>query len=333
MATEYSSEAIVAAKSLQTFTPLFIVLTQLSVHGYILGALISVCLRPPLNSLVIQTYDYICSLDEEWTFLFESRWTKVKGLYIVTRYVPFLFFIGHLYSACTSATNRFRDGIDMSCLVNFINETPRKCHVMNTMSEALSLISVISSECFFILRTYALWNHNRIVLAAMLFSFFVVIVASVSVLFATTIPAPFLTSAIPGITGCYQDSNIQLFIPFLLLFALELGLMVLTLIRAIQNWRTTNGPLYTVLLKHNIEYYACGLFFSAANILTSLFLHYAYSSLLHKYASSKPLQLIILAILATRMHLHLWHADRSLRGSDALMFIPMTAGSLVLTVE
>ncbi|OAX32042.1 hypothetical protein K503DRAFT_860508 [Rhizopogon vinicolor AM-OR11-026] len=284
MATEYSSEAIVAAKSLQTFTYMY------------------------ASMVTFWTYDYTCSLNEEWTFLLESRWTKVKGLYIVTRYVPFLFFIGHLY-------------------MNFTNETPRKCHVMNTMSEALSLISVISSECFFILRTYALWNHNRIVLAAMLFSFFAVIVASVSVLFATTIPAPFQTSAIPGITGCYQDSNIQLFIPFLLLFVLELGLMILTLIRAIQNWRTTNGPLYTVLLKHNIEYYACGLFFSAANILTSLFLHYAYSSLLHN------LQLIILAILATRMHLHLWHADRFLRGSDALMFIPMTTGSLALTVE
>jgi hypothetical protein len=55
---------------------------------------------------------------------------------------------------------------------------------------AISLISVMCSECtppppkhmripnliyagFFILRTYALWNHNRIVLAAMLLFFLV----------------------------------------------------------------------------------------------------------------------------------------------------------------
>jgi hypothetical protein len=66
-------------------------------------------------------------------------------------------------------------------------------------------------------------------------------ISSVSVLFATTIPAPCMPShltigiplthfaftveisAIPGITGCYQVKSIQLFIPFLLLFALELG--------------------------------------------------------------------------------------------------------------
>ncbi|KAG2119377.1 hypothetical protein DEU56DRAFT_836639 [Suillus clintonianus] len=43
------------------------------------------------------TYDYACSLHQEWTFLLQSRWTKVKGLYIVTRFVPFLLLIGHLY--------------------------------------------------------------------------------------------------------------------------------------------------------------------------------------------------------------------------------------------
>ncbi|KAG1850452.1 hypothetical protein F4604DRAFT_78911 [Suillus subluteus] len=42
-------------------------------------------------------YDCACSLQEEWTFLLQSRWTKVKGLYIATRCVPFLLLMGHLY--------------------------------------------------------------------------------------------------------------------------------------------------------------------------------------------------------------------------------------------
>src|SRR6267154_896636 len=40
-------------------------------------------------------------------------------------------------------------------------------------------------------------------------------------------------------------------------------------------------------------------------------------------------QLIILAILATRMHLHLWHADRHLHRSDALMIYHMSDVSSV----
>ncbi|KAJ8588167.1 hypothetical protein M405DRAFT_820155 [Rhizopogon salebrosus TDB-379] len=246
------------------------------------------------------TYDYVCSIHEEWTFLLQSRWTKVKGLYIVTRYTPFLLFASHLY-------------------LNFLpDEDPDKCQMINNICSCFSLISVVCSESFFILRTYALWNHNRIVLAIMLFSFLAVIVASAGVLFATTANAPFEISAIPSITGCYQVSgSVELFVIFVLLFALELGLICLTLIRAIHNWRGANNSLYTVLLKHNIFYYACGLFWSTVNVFTSIFLHYSYNSLFQDF------QFVILAILATRMHLHLWHTDQHLR-ANALMFIPLS---------
>ena len=62
-----------------------------------------------------QTYDYACSFHEEvikitsrsklflisyrfkWVFLRHSRSTKVKVLYIVTRYAPFFLFAIHLY--------------------------------------------------------------------------------------------------------------------------------------------------------------------------------------------------------------------------------------------
>ncbi|OAX36723.1 hypothetical protein K503DRAFT_281064 [Rhizopogon vinicolor AM-OR11-026] len=247
MVAQYSTDDITAARSLQTYTYMY------------------------ASMVTFWTYDYVCSLNEEWTFLLRSRWTKVKSLYIITRYVPFIFFIGHLY-------------------LNFIpNNNPNKCQTLNTICEGFSLVSVICSECFFILRTYALWNSNKIILAVILFSFFAIIIASVSVLFATTATAPFETSGIPGITGCYQsEGSVELFIPFLLLFAIEFELLLLTLIRAIQSWRTASSALYMVLLKHNIFYYACGLFFSALNIFASLVLKYAYSSLLQKYVPRKP---------------------------------------------
>lgn len=36
------------------------------------------------------------------------------------------------------------------------------------------------------------------------------------------------------------------------------GLLTLTLIRAIQNWRITTSRLYIVLVNHNVLYYICG---------------------------------------------------------------------------
>jgi hypothetical protein len=35
----------------------------------------------------------------KWTFLLQSRWAKVKVLYIVTRYTPFLLFAGRIFRA------------------------------------------------------------------------------------------------------------------------------------------------------------------------------------------------------------------------------------------
>ncbi|KAG2039229.1 hypothetical protein BDR03DRAFT_952278 [Suillus americanus] len=251
-------------------------------------------------------YDYACSLHEEWIFLLRSHWCKVKGLYIVTRYLPFILLTTSLYLTFTP------------------NGNPGKCRVFYNIDTGLCIVSAIFSECFFILRTYALWNNNKILLAAMASTAFAFLVASFSIAFASTVPAAYATSAIPGITGCYQSStNFTLFIPFLLLSAFELGLMILTLIRAIQNWRITSSRLYVVLLNHNISYYACGLLFSVTNIFTWLLLQYSYQSMLHIF------QFMILAILATRMHLHLWQVNRHSHRSGALVHIPISDMSSV----
>jgi hypothetical protein len=49
------------------------------------------------------------------TFLLQSRWTKVKGLYVVARYVPFLLFAVHLYRTFTLSIRRFANELTRSC--------------------------------------------------------------------------------------------------------------------------------------------------------------------------------------------------------------------------
>ncbi|KAG1842624.1 hypothetical protein F4604DRAFT_1960835 [Suillus subluteus] len=242
-------------------------------------------------------YDYVCSLHEELKFLRQSRWTKVKVLYIIARYVPFLFIITDIY-------------------LNFSPiENPKKCKILVNIYSSLGIISLTCSECFFVLRTYALWNSSRIVLVAMLSTLFAIIVTFTSICLSAIATSHVTTSVVPGITGCYRSStSVQFLMPFLLLFVFQLGLVTLTLIRAFQTWRTSNGGMHAVLVKHNIFYYACGLFLSAVNVLAPvMFSTPSYYSLL------EDLQAFILAILATRMHLHLWHIDRHAYGSEGLM--------------
>ncbi|KAG1899686.1 uncharacterized protein F5891DRAFT_1278748, partial [Suillus fuscotomentosus] len=310
------------------------------VDGYTLGRLILIYPRP-LSNLLIQTYDYACSLHEEWTFLLRSRWCKMKGLYIVTRYLSLIFLATDLY------------------LYFSPNENPGKCRVLENIQSGtctvhscmhvlpegyyfsltgLGTVLVISSEYFFVSRTYVLWNKNRILLAAIVCTSFVssksthniqasgrcisqiVIVATFGIVFVTDVPAAYATSTIPGITGCYQSpSSYQLFIPFLLLSLFEMGLLILTLIHAIQSWWANQSRLYVLLVNHNISYYACGFLFSVTNVITPLLLQDSYQTILNS------VQFIMLAILATRMHLHLWEVNRHPRGStSALVHIPMS---------
>ncbi|KAG2127073.1 hypothetical protein BD769DRAFT_1668214 [Suillus cothurnatus] len=297
---EYSSDDVAAARSLQFATYIY------------------------ASMAAIWVYDYACSLHEEWTFLLRSQWTKLKGLYIVARYLPSILLTANLYLNVTS------------------DENPGKCWLLANIDSGLGVASAIFSECFFILRVYVLWNKNRILLAAMLSTFFVssqfthhteasgrctsqtLLVVSFSIAFTTTVPAAYATSAIPGIAGCYQSStSFRFFIPFLLLSVFQLGLMVLTIIHAIQSWRMSQSCLYVVLVKHNIFYYTCGFLFSLVNIFTSLLLQYAYHTMLYDF------QFMILAILATRMHLHLWQMNRHARGSGTIVHIQMSDISFV----
>ncbi|KAG1835767.1 hypothetical protein DFJ58DRAFT_820585 [Suillus subalutaceus] len=238
-------------------------------------------------------YDYACSLHEELTFLLRSRLTMVKGLYIVTRYVPFLLLITDLYLACSERIYPFPEIYTCSCLIHPV---------------------------FFVLRTYALWNNNRTVLIAMLSAFFAVTVASVVVDFATVDTSLVTISAIPGIHGCYRSSSfVRVSIMFILLLAFQLGLISLTIIRAVQSWRVVNGLLYDVLVKHNIFYYTCALLLTAVNVTTQML----FSQTAYRFVC-EVFQFFILAILATRMHLFLWQIDRQMHGSEALVHISMS---------
>ncbi|KAG2082582.1 hypothetical protein BD769DRAFT_1683099 [Suillus cothurnatus] len=245
------------------------------------------------------TYDYICSLHEEWTYLLQSRWTKVKVLYIIARYVPF-FIAMDLY------------------LTMAPNENVNKCQISINTATSLSLISLTCSECFFVLRTYALWNKNIIILVAMLSSLLAVTATS-SVVAFTAIVTTYPTASTT--LGCHQTSgSFSFFIPFTLLFVFQLVLVSLTLVCVIRSWRSAKGPLYAILLKHNIFYYACGLLLSTINVLVPV----VRLSDSVSYFLPEGFEIFILAILATRMHLHLWHMDQHVNGSDFVVWISMS---------
>ncbi|KAG1895649.1 uncharacterized protein F5891DRAFT_1193981 [Suillus fuscotomentosus] len=245
----------------------------------------------------------------------------MKGLYIATRYLPFIMLATDLYRSFTLNENTSYRFILAQVFAQYYPFSPDVSPVSPYYMRGSDSIH----PGFFILRTYVLWNKNRILFAAMLSTFFTFLGASFGIVFATAVPVAYPTSAIPGITGCYETS-FWYFMPFLLFSVFQLGLMILTLIRAIQSWQRSPSPLYVVLVKHNIFYYACGLLFSVTNIFMSLLLQASYRTMLYDF------EFTILAILTTRMHLHLWRINQHAHGSGASVGIPMSDMSTVISI-
>ncbi|KAG1741984.1 hypothetical protein EDB19DRAFT_1827907 [Suillus lakei] len=199
----------------------------------------------------------------------------------------------------------------------------KKCRTLINICSCFTAISLCCSECIFLLRIYALWNNDRIVLVTMMSTLFATIVPFIGIWFTAVAASGVMASAIPGIQGCYLSSRSSLlFMSFILVFVFQPGLISLTLIRVLQSWRSDNGPLYAILVKHNIFYYACGLFLSAMNVLVPILSSDpTYTTFL------ETLQVFVLSILATRMHLHLWNIDQHMHGSDALVYMSMSGMS------
>ncbi|KAG2106196.1 uncharacterized protein F5147DRAFT_653950 [Suillus discolor] len=62
------------------------------------------------------------------------------------------------------------------------------------------------------------------------------------------------------------------------------GLLILTLIRAIQDWRTNTSRMHVVLVNHNISYYACDFL----NIFTAIFQFSGLDSCNPRHAHAPP---------------------------------------------
>ncbi|KAG1844395.1 hypothetical protein C8R48DRAFT_780256 [Suillus tomentosus] len=290
-------------------------------------------------------YDYACSFHEEWTFLLQSHWSKMKGLYIVTRYLPFILLVTDLYMISTPNENLVTCGM----LANISLVLLRAAY---SLSQGSAFYYLFAPSVYllppqdmhvadpihpgvFILRTYVLWDRNKILLTAILGTYLVssqsthhtqasgrsisqsFLAATIVIAIDANISAAYATSPIPGITGCYQNSMTtdRIFIPFLLFSVFELGLIIITLIRAIQGWRRTPCRLYVVLVNHNIFYYASAFFFATMNMFTSLFLQASYRTVLNGF------QFLTLAIFAARMHIHLWQTNQHPRGPSSMIHL------------
>ncbi|KAG1904735.1 uncharacterized protein F5891DRAFT_1012571 [Suillus fuscotomentosus] len=179
-------------------------------------------------------WDWAVSLPREWTFIWKTHWTPVKTAYLFCRYwviavVPYL-----LYAFVT-------------------NHTEAECQRIYKIPVALAMWNQVGSESVLLIRTYAFFNRNNYLLAA-------------------------LVCALAGVVGyqLFVDTSEMMLLPFVTPPFIA-PLLFDTIVTAITVWkafairRRSGGPsskLIQTFLREGVFYY---ILISIANLINGIF--------------------------------------------------------------
>ncbi|KIJ11092.1 hypothetical protein PAXINDRAFT_15994 [Paxillus involutus ATCC 200175] len=204
-----------------------------------------------VSILSMWLYEYAITFDDEITFLRESRWSIVKIVYLVCRYLMFPFVI----------TNTFR----------FLQRslTVQQCKSYFEFTSFACATIIVCAELMFLARTYALWRRSRTALIIIIVNFTVFLIPAIVIL--TAIDTVVTMVPVSGITSCDDNSGSNVTVwAYVLLVIGETEILISTLYRAVRYYREAGGRnrLLAILVQHNTFYFCCSLASSVTMIST-----------------------------------------------------------------
>ncbi|KAJ3495110.1 hypothetical protein NLJ89_g10680 [Agrocybe chaxingu] len=204
-----------------------------------------------LAATVIFLWDYLLTVGMEVEHIWPGRWTVVKVIFLIQRYVPFLDIMWF--------------GMHVSFGSNMSEVT---CYRLNDVGKPLALIGLLASEIVLCFRVWAVWNRNKVMMFTLPILFagcwvppivFLVIFMK-SVVF-TEIAPPFL-----GCVVLSADQIIALSWVFLVIWdALILMLMLVPALKALKY--SGHTALFRTVYGEGIIYYFYLFVISLVNLL------------------------------------------------------------------
>ncbi|KAG2133634.1 uncharacterized protein EDB93DRAFT_858566 [Suillus bovinus] len=184
------------------------------------------------------------------------------------------------------------------------------CRSYNIANTYAGIVILTCAECIFVVRAYAVWERGRwfAALETSTVIAYVVLVTISLQQFNSRVAEP---CWIPGISGYLdRETSTRIYIAFGLVATGQSQTLLLLWYRVIKGlggWGMDNR-LMRGLMRDNLVYCSCGIAFSISVILTTIFLPFPVG---HMVAE---IQVVVQAMLATRMHRNFWRSDRAFGG-------------------
>jgi len=220
-------------------------------------------------------------------FIIHARWRIPKLLYLVNRYLTFAVII----------VDGFR--------ILKPNLSVKTCSTFFTLNAYVGGIVLSCAESLFMQRVWVVLGHKYWRLIVPFCNFVLISIPVVLTLTLYSSSSIVLQSPIPKITSCYiSEEGHVIIIAYILLVSIKTEILGIMLYHA---WKLYGElrheiPLVQILIRQNVFYFTCGLFFSTLLVVILFAVPAVY------FDVAADLQIVLHVILATRMHRELWNA-------------------------
>ncbi|KAI0344696.1 hypothetical protein BDW22DRAFT_1354827, partial [Trametopsis cervina] len=209
-------------------------------------------------SATLFAFDWLLMLPHEVEYIWRSQWSFPKLLYLWARYPT----IADTTLGLLSHFTHFK--------------STEACKLNNDINSFLLGVGVYASEWVLIWRTFALWQDSgwvKFLLAILWLGMAPIGLYLIAVFISSTVYAP---QPLVGLPGCHLVKASSIIAGcFAILAIVEIVIVILTLVKAIETQRTfTNNPMrlpltYT-LYRDGLLFFMCLASLSVANVLAPL---------------------------------------------------------------
>ncbi|KAF8346443.1 hypothetical protein F5887DRAFT_961995 [Amanita rubescens] len=200
------------------------------------------------NTLFI--YDYLLMFDQEVSLIWGSKWTLVKVLYLLSRYMPF---------------------VDVT-VVSYHQFVPLltidQCKIAYRINGSMFVIGMAMSEAVLTIRTWIIWNKDRRLAIGLMIFFFTVWGVGLYIMYQFIESLQFFELPFPVINGCVFLAGSRIVsVDWALLLFYNTGNLALMVIRATSlYWSGVDSHLFKRLHRDGVYYYVFLFLLAVINV-------------------------------------------------------------------
>jgi len=204
-------------------------------------------------AIALLVFDYLLTFPQEVSLIWPSRWTLIKVLFLLTRYMPFV-------------------EAGMGAYEHFLRHpTAEICYLFFKTTSWLLLVGMILTEIMLTLRTWAVWNRDQRLSIGLPIFFLLCFVPAVKVIDISIKSLSFMPLQSPVLLGCLMIKGSSLVgVPWFLLLVYEAGIFLLMLLKAMQFYKIGGrSQMFNIVFGNGLLFYMYLFIITLINLIFS----------------------------------------------------------------